>query len=173
MDRRAALKKLAAGGAIAAGGSFVLSSNQVAFAASGPVPPPPTEVIAYEDGGDTASFVIAGKPPETTSTSYQWQLNYVSLTPAGKKQVDLIDGNGNVLWSSNLGDSVCGRPCTPWTTSSTELGEVRLDRHTGLKPGDVYELDVIVSWTTTNGSVTSHYRIHGSYGTPPTIEVIA
>ena len=75
MDRREALKKLATGGAIAAGGSFVLSSNQVAFAASGPVPPPPADLVTYVPGGDGASFEITGEPENTTSTSYQWQLN--------------------------------------------------------------------------------------------------
>jgi hypothetical protein len=172
MDRREALKKLATGGAIAAGGSFVLSSNQVAFAASGP--PEPSDLVAYVEGGDGASFTITGEPPDgTTSTSYQWQLNYISLTPAGKKQVNLLDGGGNVLWSSTLGDKVCGRPCTPWTSSSTALGTVQLDRHKGLKPGDVYELDVIVSWTFSGGgSDNTHYRIYGAYGSDPWVQVI-
>ena len=158
MDRREALKKLAAGGAIAAGGSFVLSSNQVAFAASGP-----NAILEYEPTADGATFTIVGFPDDAF---YQWRLNYLSLTPASKKQVNLIDSTGNVLYSSPLGVKVCG-PCTDWTSSSNSLGTISLDRHNGMQPGDAFELDVIVTSSTTG---TSEYRITGSYGSPPFVQ---
>jgi hypothetical protein len=160
MDRREALKKLAAGGAIAAGGSFVLSSNQVAFAASGP---DPNTILDYEPTADGATFTIVGFPD---NAFYQWRLNYLSLTPAGKKQVNLIDSTGNVLYSSPLGVKVC-RQCTNWTSSSNSLGTISLERHNGMQPGDAFELDVIVTSSTTG---TSEYRITGSYDSRPFVQ---
>jgi hypothetical protein len=158
MDRRAALKKLAAGGAIALAGPTVLSSNMVAYAASGD----PSSILKYDPSGDGATFTITG----FEGGFFQWRLDFLSLTPAGKKQVDLVDGSGNLLFRSPRGRKVCG-PCTPWTTSSQSLGTVRLERHTGLKPGDEFRLDVVV--VAPNGD-RSEYRITTRYGSPPSVE---
>jgi len=167
MNRRDALKKLAAGGAIAMGGSMVLSSNSVAFAASGPVMPDPESLFTLSETGEQAVLSVTGLPPGAVSASYEWQINYISLAPKGKKQIDLLDENDTVIYSTQLGASVCGRPCTPWTPSSSGLSTVRLDRHKGMTPGDYYEVDVRVTWDMDQGPpMVATYRIYGRYGEP-------
>jgi len=163
MDRRAALKKLAAGGAIALGGPMVLSSNVVASTGSGP--PDPTSVVSYDPSGDGATFTVTGFPAGST---FQWRLNALVLGPKSKKQVDLVDGAGNLLFQSPLGQKVCG-PCTSWTQSSSALGTVRLDRHKGLNPGDYFEIDLVA---TTPTNLTYEYRIITQYGSPPSVQLL-
>ena len=118
-------------------------------------------------GGDGATFTIQGFP---AGSFYQWRLTALNLTSTSKKQVDLLDGSGNVLYQSPLGQKMCG-PCTAWTTSSNSLGTVQLTRHQGMQPGDSFQLDLIVTTPTPN-SQTTEYRIRGIYGSAPTVEAM-
>jgi hypothetical protein len=182
VDRRTALKKLAAGSAIAAGGSLVLSSNAVAQTCSAPPTAPPNP-FQIQNIGDQMRVRDVSALDSVSSVVFGWQI--VTYEKLGNKQRLSIRPNAggtDILVGPNEDD--CGTGCpyqmAGFTTQNPAHGDVLLalkddnNIYSGFKKGSgrTYTVDVLVTWTFTNGCdpLTAQYRLVGLQQSLPTVQ---
>ena len=174
MDRREALKRLAVGGAIASGGSLVLSSNAVAATASGPVIPgipsegePLPGIQLVLSGGDKQLTFRAPPPPAGVVASYGWNIQGYDVKHPQVDGMLLTSGGGS---QRLIGQPTCGNGCSYFAGSDTAVAETIFKSSTKpaknkkFKNGDTVDVGLMVTWTSSAGTVTAEFVITAQVG---------